>query len=79
MGRNKGEKRSRRTARASSETIGLNPSIAIARLQRERSKLADDLAAARMRIAELERQRSEVLARIDRAIALLQALLESRG
>jgi chromosome segregation ATPase len=51
----------------------------IARLERERDGLKEALAAAETRIGELERQRKEILDRIDWVLDSLHSLLERDG
>jgi predicted nucleic acid-binding Zn-ribbon protein len=51
----------------------------IAQLERERDALKSELAAAEARIAALERQRTELLNRIDWAIDSLHSLVERQG
>lgn len=49
---------------------------AVTALERERSQLKKELAAAKARIAELEKARQDTLNRLDWAIDALQAILQ---
>jgi hypothetical protein len=62
-----------------SSASGGAASEVIAQLERERDALKTELAAAQARIAALERQRTELLNRIDWAIDSLHSLVERQG
>jgi len=50
-----------------------------AKIEQERDKLKAELAAAKSRISELERQREDVINRIDWVIDSLHNVLETEG